>query len=177
MAGSPGTARPLARPYGDTSVSDDARRARSGAPGQRSDQQSAKESARALPTLPHAARSAASFGAALDHLPPALGSRRSLPWSVPGIDRRADIETDVARVAISVMLPERPSLSLNVCHTSETAADMSPSSLSLSTRVTNWMAFDMPHVRALRTSCARLSRHAQQSKPVERRSSAREFTS
>ena len=98
MAGSPRTARPLARPYGGTSVSDDARRARSGAPRQRSDQQSAKESARALSTLPHTARSAAPFGAALDHLPPALGSRRSLPWSVPGNDRRADIKTDVARV-------------------------------------------------------------------------------
>jgi hypothetical protein len=62
------------------------------------DQQSAKESARALSTLPHAARSAAPFGAALDHLPPALGSRRSFPWPVPGVDRRADIETDVTRV-------------------------------------------------------------------------------
>src|SRR5208282_6907233 len=100
MAGSPRTACPLARSYGDSSVSDDARRARSGAPGQRSDQQSAKEPARALSTLPHAARSATPFGAALDHLPPALGSRRSLPRSVPGNDRRADIETDVARVAI-----------------------------------------------------------------------------
>src|SRR5271166_4738054 len=100
MAGSPRTACPLARPYGGNSVSDDARRARSGAPGQRSDQQSAKESARALPTLPHAARSAAPFGAALDHLPPAAGSRRFLPLPVPGNDRRADIETDVARVAI-----------------------------------------------------------------------------
>jgi len=89
-----------ARPYGGNSVSGDARRARSGAPGQRSDQQSAKESARALSTLPHVARSAAPFGAALDHLPPAPGSRRSLHWSVPGIDRRADIETNVAKVAI-----------------------------------------------------------------------------
>src|SRR5208337_3283833 len=93
MAGSSRTACPLARPYGGTSVSDDARRARSGAPGQQSDQQSTEESARALPTLPHAARSAAPFGAALDHLPPTLGRRRSLPWSVPGTDRRADIET------------------------------------------------------------------------------------
>ena len=59
-----------------------------------------KNSARALPTLPHAARSAAPFGPALDHLPPAAGSRRSLPRPVPVIDRRADIETDVARVAI-----------------------------------------------------------------------------
>ena len=42
-----------------------------------------KNSARALSTLPHAARSAAPFGAALDHLPPALGSRRSLPRPVP----------------------------------------------------------------------------------------------
>ena len=63
---------------------------------------------RALSTLPHAARSAAPFGAALDHLPPALGSRRSLPRSVPGIDRRTDIETDVARVAISVMFAGLP---------------------------------------------------------------------
>ncbi len=84
MAGSQRTACPLARPYGGTSVSDDARRARSSAPGQRSDQQSAKESARALSTLPHAARSAAPFGAALDHLPPAAGSGRSLPRPVPG---------------------------------------------------------------------------------------------
>jgi hypothetical protein len=91
MAGSPWTARPLAQPYGDNSVSEDARRARSGAPGQRSDQQSAKESARALSTLPHAARSAAPFGTALDHLPPALGSRRSLPWAVPGNNRRAAV--------------------------------------------------------------------------------------
>ena len=44
----------------------------------------------ALSTLPHAARSAAPFGAALDHLPPAAGSRRSLPRPVPGNDRRAD---------------------------------------------------------------------------------------
>src|SRR5271165_5455498 len=94
MAGSPRTACPLARPYGGNSVSDDARRARSGAPGQQSDQQSTEESARALSTLPHAARPAAPFGAALDHSPPAFGSRRSLPWSVPGLDRRADIETD-----------------------------------------------------------------------------------
>gem|GEM_PF-2972257 len=94
------TACPLARPYGGTSVSDDARRARSGAPGQRSDQQPAKESARALSTLPHAARSTAPFGAAPDHLPPALGSRRSLPRPLPGNDRCSDIETDVARVAI-----------------------------------------------------------------------------
>ena len=57
-----------------------------------------KNSARALSTLPHTARSAAPFGPALDHLPPALGSRRSLSWSVPGNDRRADIKTDVARV-------------------------------------------------------------------------------
>ncbi len=41
-----------------------------------------KEPARALPTLPHAAGSAA-FGPALDHLPPALGGRRSLPRPVP----------------------------------------------------------------------------------------------
>jgi hypothetical protein len=81
--------------------SDDARRARSGAPGQQSDQQSTEEFARALSTLPHAARSAAPFGTAPDHVPPALGSRRSLPWSVPGIDRRADIETDVAIPKIS----------------------------------------------------------------------------
>ena len=100
MAGSPRTACPLARPYGGASVSDDARRARSGAPGQQSDQQSTEESACALSTLPHAARSAAPFGTALDHLPPAFGSRRSLPWSVPGTDRRADTETNVARVAI-----------------------------------------------------------------------------
>src|SRR5271165_6694444 len=97
MAGSPRTACPLARPYGGNSVSDDARRARSGAPGQRSDQQSAKESARALSTLPHAARSAAPFGAALDHLPPALGSRRSLPRSVPGLNRRATSEAMLKR--------------------------------------------------------------------------------
>src|SRR5208283_1929771 len=71
LAGSPRTARPLARPRGGDSVSDDARRARGGAPGQRSDQQSAKESLRALPALPHAARSSSPFGAALDHLPPA----------------------------------------------------------------------------------------------------------
>ncbi len=57
--------------FGGTSVSDDAGRACSGA-----------------------------LGAALDHLPPAPGSRRSLPRPVPGNDRRADIETDVARVAI-----------------------------------------------------------------------------
>src|SRR5258708_23888780 len=94
MAGSPRTACPLARPYGGNSVSQDARRARSGAPGKRSDQQSAKESARALSTLSHAAGSAAPFGAALDHLPPAFGSRRSLPRSVPGIDRRADFKND-----------------------------------------------------------------------------------
>ena len=31
---------------------------------------------------------------ALDHLPPAFGSRRSLPRSVPGIDRRADFKND-----------------------------------------------------------------------------------
>ena len=98
VAGSPGTAGPLARPYGGTSVSDDARRARGGAPGQRSDQQSAKESTRAMSALPHAARSSAPFSATLDHLPPALGRRRSLPRSVSGIDRRADIKTDVARV-------------------------------------------------------------------------------
>jgi hypothetical protein len=84
MAGSSRTACPLARPHGGTSVSDDAGRACSGAPGQRSDQQSAKESARALSALPHAARSAAPFGAALDHLPPAPGSGRSLPRPVPG---------------------------------------------------------------------------------------------
>src|SRR5271163_3415346 len=101
MAGSPRTARPLARPFRDNSVSDDARRARGGAPGQRSDQQSAKESARALSTLPHAARSAAPFGAALDHLPPALGSRRSLPRRVPGNDRRA------AEAAIADLKPRR----------------------------------------------------------------------
>jgi hypothetical protein len=53
-----------------------------------------------LSTPPHAARSTASFGAALDHSPPALGGRRSLPRSVPGIDRRAGIETRVTRVAI-----------------------------------------------------------------------------
>src|SRR5271166_4723270 len=94
MAGSSRTACPLARPHGGTSVSDDARRARSGAPGQQSDQQSAKESARALSTLPHAARSAATSGAALDHLPPALGSRGSLPWSVPSLDRLTDIQTE-----------------------------------------------------------------------------------
>ena len=41
---------------------------------------------------------AAAFGATLDHLPPALGRRRSLSWSVLGNDRRADIKTDVARV-------------------------------------------------------------------------------
>jgi hypothetical protein len=41
----------------------------------------------------------APFGAALDHLPPALGSRRSLPRSVPGIDRRADIETASRSIA------------------------------------------------------------------------------
>jgi hypothetical protein len=75
---------PLARPYGGTSISDDTRRARSGPPGQRSDQQPAKESARVLSTLPHAARSAAPSVTALDHLPPTLGSRRSLPWSIPG---------------------------------------------------------------------------------------------
>ena len=90
-----GTPCPLARPCGGDSVSDDGRRTRSGAPGQRSDQRSANESARALSTLPHGARSAAPFGTALDHLAPAPGSRRSLPRSVPGIDRRADIETDV----------------------------------------------------------------------------------
>ena len=99
MAGSPRAARPPARPYGDSSVSEDARRARSGAPGQRSDQQSAKESAGALSTLPHAARSAAPFGPALDHLPPALGRRRSLPRSVPVIDRRADIKNRKNRFA------------------------------------------------------------------------------
>src|SRR5271166_1814166 len=70
---------------------------------QRSDQQSAKESARGLSTLPHAARSAAPFGAALDYLPPALGSWRSLPRPVPGIDRRADtrrrVEPDWAALA------------------------------------------------------------------------------
>src|SRR5271166_4841389 len=43
MAGSPRTACPLARPYGGNSVSDDARRARSGAPGQRSDQSRMQE--------------------------------------------------------------------------------------------------------------------------------------
>ena len=42
------------------------------------------------------ARSAAPLGAALDHLPPAPGSRRSLPWPVSGNDRRADIQTGVA---------------------------------------------------------------------------------
>ena len=51
-------------------------------------------SPRALSTLSHAAGSAAPFGAALDHLPPAFGSRRSLPRSVPGIDRRADFKND-----------------------------------------------------------------------------------
>jgi ferredoxin len=58
------------------------------------DQQSDEESARALSALPHAARSAAPFGAALDHLPAAAGSRRSFPQSVLGIDPRTDIETD-----------------------------------------------------------------------------------
>src|SRR5271165_3628502 len=52
---------------------------------------------RALSTLPHAARSAAPFGAALDHLPPALGSRRSLPRSVPGLDRRAGSSRQAGR--------------------------------------------------------------------------------
>ena len=84
---------PLARPCGGNSVPDDPRRARSGASGQRSDQQSAEEPARALSALPHAARSAAPSGAALDHLPAASGIRRSLPRSVSGIDRRTDIET------------------------------------------------------------------------------------
>ena len=46
---------PAGRPLGDSPVSEDARRACSGAPGQRSDQQSAKEFARALSALPQAA--------------------------------------------------------------------------------------------------------------------------
>src|SRR5208337_3384999 len=122
MAGSSRTACPLARPYGDTSVSDDARRARSGAPGQQSDQQSAQEPARALSTLPHAARSAAPFGAALDHLPPALGGRRSLPRPVPGNGRRA---------AVTLTFP-RPSL--NRLRESYSLEDFSHQNVRLSRR-------------------------------------------
>jgi hypothetical protein len=109
MAGSPRTARPLARPYGGTSVSEDARRARSSAPRQRSDQQSAKESARALSTLPHAARSAAPFGPALDHLSPALGSRRSLPRPVPD-GRPQGRAQQIHRRAEAATLPHPPAL-------------------------------------------------------------------
>src|SRR5271166_1188584 len=69
---------------------------------QRSDQQSAKESARGLSTLPHAARSAAPFGAALDYLPPALGSWRSLPRPVPGIDRRGAVTLACPPISASV---------------------------------------------------------------------------
>ena len=68
------------------------RRARSGAPGQQSHQQSAEKSAGPLSALPHAARSAAPSGAALDHLSTASGIRGSLPRSISGIDRRTDIE-------------------------------------------------------------------------------------
>ena len=100
LAGSPWTSCPLARPCGGNSVPDDARRARSGAPGQRSDQQSAEKSAGPLSALPHAARSAAPSGAALDHLPAASGIRRSLPRSISGIDRRTDIETDGRRIGV-----------------------------------------------------------------------------
>ena len=57
------------------------------------DQQSAEKSAGPLSALPHAARSAAPSGAALDHLPAASGIRRSVPRSISGIDRRTDIET------------------------------------------------------------------------------------
>ena len=56
-------------------------------------QQSAEKSAGPLSALPHAARSAAPSGAALDHLPAASGIRRSLPRSISGIDRRTGIET------------------------------------------------------------------------------------
>ena len=63
------------------------------------DQQSAEKSAGPLSALPHAARSAAPSGAALDHLPAASGIRRSLPRSISGIDRRTDIETASRSIA------------------------------------------------------------------------------
>ena len=93
LAGSPWTSCPLARPCGGNSVPDNARRARSGAPGQRSHQQSAEKSAGPLSALPHAARSAAPSGAAPGHLPAASGIRRSLPRSISSIDRRTHSET------------------------------------------------------------------------------------
>ena len=99
LAGSPRTSCPLARPCGGNSVPDDARRARSGAPGQRSHQQPAEKSASPLSALPHAARSPAPSGAALDHLPAASGIRRSLSRSISGIDRRTDIETTRRSIA------------------------------------------------------------------------------
>ena len=58
--------------------------------------------ARALSALPHAARSAAPFGAALAHLPAAVGSRRSFPRSLSGIDPRTDIETDRRPIGIRI---------------------------------------------------------------------------
>ena len=54
---------------------------------------------RPLPALPHAARSAAPSGAALDHLSTASGIWGSLPRSISGIDRRTDIETASGSIA------------------------------------------------------------------------------
>jgi hypothetical protein len=85
MAGSPWTPRPLTRPCGGNSVSDNTRRSRSGALGRRSDEQPVGEPARALSAVPHAARPTAPSGAAAGYIPMAAGSRRSIPRSVSGV--------------------------------------------------------------------------------------------
>ena len=78
-----------------------------------------RNSASVLSTLPHAARSAAPFGAALDHLPPALGSRRSLPRSVPSLDpprrhrdghRKGRVASGEESTSWSPRVPHRPYL-------------------------------------------------------------------
>jgi len=93
---------PIARPCGGDSVSDDPCRARGGASGQRSEQQPAEELARALSTMPHATRSAASSDAALDHLPTASGGRRSLPRFVSGDGCRTDVGTGDWRIGLRI---------------------------------------------------------------------------
>ena len=47
-------------------------------------------------------RSVAPPGAALDHLPAASGYRRSVPWSVPGVDRRIVIGTSGREFGIRI---------------------------------------------------------------------------
>ena len=115
---------PLPKITRDHAISARPASASGGAPGQRSDQQSAKEPARSLSALPNAARSAAPFGAALDYLPPALGRWRSLPRSVPGNDRRikrtspgeAEVVSEacrpVERPSRGTVSPSRPALGL-----------------------------------------------------------------